>query len=220
MNPRTTPADQLRDPPPATTPRRSIWAGLAIAAGAATLAACGGAAVSSTGTNPPSAVTAAPGNTAGATSSAGGGQVLPVTVNPINNTATDVLLAIDSVLVENNVDPATGKDASDHLEVAVSNTGTTELEGFEVYYTFDDKIAGVTESYHAQLPADFTVTGGSSRLIHFDNTGARDHFADNQFSLYHTSLNPMDVTVEVSATDAAPQTMTVQKDKGGDEVAD
>ena len=32
--------------------------------------------------------------------------------------------------------------------------------------------------------------------------------------------NPMDVTVEVSAANAAPQTVTVQKDKSGDEVAD
>jgi hypothetical protein len=206
MNPRT-PTINTREPRPR---RRSIGAAFAIAAGLATLAACGGASSSSNATTTPPDATAAP----------AGDQVLPVTANPISNPSAEQLLTIDSVLVENNVDPETGKDADDHLEIAVTNSGTAELTGFEVFYTYDDKVAGVTESYYAALPAGFTVAPGASRVIHFDNSGAPDHFGDNQYSLYHTSLNPMDVTVEVSATNAAPQTMTVKKDKGGDEVAD
>ena len=57
-------------------------------------------------------------------------------------------------------------------------------------------------------------------MIHFDNTGAPDHFAVNDFSLYATSANALDVTVEVSAADAAVQTASVQKDAGGAETAD
>ena len=43
---------------------------------------------------------------------------------------------------------------------------------------------------------------------------------DRDFSLYATSANALDVTVVVSAADAAPQTATVQKDAGGTETAD
>lgn len=189
---------------------------IVLAAGAVLLAACGGSAASSAPTAAPVASVPA---TAGSASAAGD-VVLPVTSNPISNTATDVLLAIDEVLVENNVDPTTGKAADDHLEIAVTNTGTTELTGFEVYYTITDPTSGDSEHYYTELPDTFTVAPGASRTIHFDNTGAPDHFPDNPYSLYHTSRNGLEVTVEVSARGAAPRTATVQKDPGGDEVAD
>lgn len=226
MNPTPTPQHDHHDDAGAesTTPkkRRSIWTGLALATGATVLAACGGAAVSSTTTTPPaaSAPANAPAGSAPAAPATAGDNVLPVTSNPITNTATDMLLAIDEVLVENNVDPATGKAADDHLEIAVANTGTTDLTGFEVYYTITDPTTGDTENYYTKLPDSFSVAPGASRVIHFDNTSAPDHFPDNAYSLYHTSLNGLDVTVEVSAQGAAPQTATVQKDPGGDEVAD
>ncbi len=128
-------------------------------------------------------------------------------------------MKIDSVLVENNVD-ASGNAADDHLEIAVTNTGSTELAGFEVYYTFTDPTAGTSESYYTKLPDTFTVPAGTSRTIHFDNSGATDHFPVNEFSIYATSLNALDVQVEVSAQGAAPQTATVQKDAGGEETSD
>jgi hypothetical protein len=191
---------------------------IAVAIGAAALAACGGT------TTPSTAVAGNPTTTVAATGSApppgADAAVLPVSADPITNTSTDQVLAIDSVIVENNVDLSTGKDASDHLEIGLTNTGPTELTGFEVYYTFADTTAGLTESYYAALPSTFTLAAGASRTIHFDDTGMPDHFADNPYSLYHTSNNGLDVTVEVSAAGAAPQTATVQKDPGGDEVAD
>lgn len=146
-------------------------------------------------------------------------EVLPATSNPISNTATAKTLTIDSVLVENNVD-AKGKATDDHLEIAVSNTGTTELAGFEVYYTFADPTAGATESYYTKLPAEFTLAAGAKRGIHFDSTGLPDHFPVNKFSLYKTSTNAMDVTVIVSANGASVQTFTLKKDAGGAEAAD
>ena len=39
----------------------------------------------------------------------------------------------------------------------------------------------------------------------------------NKFSLYYTSKAALDVSVTVSATDAAVQTVTVKKDPGGAE---
>ncbi len=111
-------------------------------------------------------------------------------------------------------------DAPDHLEISVTNTSGAELGGFEVFYTIDDPTTNISESYYAALPTAFTVAPGASRAIHFDNTGEPDHFPVNDLSLYYTDTNALDVTVEVSATGAAPQTVSVQKDEGGVEVPD
>lgn len=197
------------------TPRtRKALASLALAATLG-LAACG-----SNGSKPSSSTATTAGSSRpGATQSPPKGQVLPVDANPISNTATDPALRIDSVLVENNVD-ASGKAAADHLEIAVSNAGTTSLGGFEVFYTITDPTSGKKESYYTRLPANFSVAGGAKRTVHFDNTGSVDHFAVNQYSLYYTSTNPLEVTVEVSATGAKVQSVTVNKDAGGAEVPD
>lgn len=173
----------------------------------AALAACGGTSGSSS--TPTAAVTAAP----------GAGPVLPVKDNPISNTSTAQVLTIDSVLVENNVDTA-GAAVTDHLEISLTNTGTMDLTGLEIFYTFDDRTTGLTESYYAKLPDTFTIAAGSTRIAHFDNTGAADHFPVSDFSLYSTDTNALDVTVTVSATDAAIQIATVTKDAGGPETAD
>jgi hypothetical protein len=146
-------------------------------------------------------------------------QVLPTTQNPISNSSTAQTLKINSVLVENNED-ASGKAVDDHLEVALSNTGATPLTGFEVYYTFADSKTQESESYYAKLPAAFEIPANGQRVAHFDNTGATDHFPVNKFSLYHTDVNALNVTVQVSASGAAVQTATVKKDAGGPEEAD
>ena len=145
--------------------------------------------------------------------------VLPVADNPIKNDSTVQALVIDSVLVENNVG-TNGAVASDHLEIALSNSSTADLAGVEVFYTYSDPSTGVTESYYTKLPDSFTIAAGAKRVIHFDDTGAPDHFPVNKFSLYYTDTNAMDVTVEVSAKGAAAQTATIQKDPGGTEAAD
>ena len=151
--------------------------------------------------------------------SATNGPVLPVTDNPISNTSAVHALKIDAVLVENNVD-GNGATVSDHLEIALTNTGTTELTAFEVFYTFADPTTNVTENYYATLPASFSIPAGAQRIAHFDNSGAPDHFPVNKFSLYHTDTNALDVSVTVSAADTATQTTTLQKDAGGPETAD
>ena len=123
------------------------------------------------------------------------------------------------MLVENNEDDE-GNAVDDHLEIALTNTGANDLGGFEIYYTISDPTTGDTESYYTELPADFTIAPGAQRIVHFDNTGQPDHFAVNQYSLYYTDTNALDVTVEVSARDSALATSTVQKDAGGEEEAD
>ena len=189
---------------------------IAITAGGV-LAACGGGTSATTATNGAGSTAAAPTDTG---SAAGAGVVLPVDTNPISNTATADGLRIDSVLVENNVDPATGATADDHLEIALSNTTNVELSGFEIFYTFTDPATGVTENYYLKLPADFTIPAGGTRTAHFDDSGLPDHFPVNKFSLYYTDTNALDVTVTVSALDVKPQTTSITKDAGGAETAD
>jgi len=191
--------------------RQASVAALALAAGVL-LAACGG---SSPGSPPPAASSAS-----STTTAAGAGQVLPVTDNPITNTATAETLKIDSVLVENNVDPATGKDAADHLEIALANSSTTALTNVEIFTTLTDPTTNTAESYYTKLPSSFSIPAGGTRIAHFDDTGASDHFPVNKYSLYATSTNALDVEVIVSADGAAVQTATVQKDAGGAENPD
>lgn len=179
--------------------RRIAAVALAAAVG---LAACGGS-----GGSTPSPTTGA------------SGAILPVNENPITNTATAQVLAIDSVLVENNVD-AGGQAVDDHLEIALRNSGASDLASVEVFYTFTDPTAGTAESYYAKLPSSFSVPAGGTRVVHFDNTGALDHLPANKYSLYATSVNALDVEVVVSAEGAAVQTATVQKDAGGAEAPD
>jgi len=154
---------------------------------------------------------------------AGGGastaQVLPVADNPISNTATAKGLKIASVLVENNEDPATKKAVDDHLEVVLENTGASVLTAVEVYYSFTDSKDKSTEGFYTKLPSSFTVAAGGTRTVHFDNTGATDHFPVSKYSLYSTSKNALDVSVTVSAEAVAVQTATVKKDAGGAENA-
>ena len=147
------------------------------------------------------------------------GPVLPVATNPISNTSTEPGLKIEQVLVENNVNPATGKDAPDHLEIALRNESDKEMSGFEVYYQITDLTTGAKEGYHSKLDG-FTIPAGGERVVHFDDTGEPDHYPDNEFSLYHLSMNEMQVDVTVSATGFAPQTASVKKDAGGDENPD
>jgi hypothetical protein len=148
------------------------------------------------------------------------GPVLPVAANPISNNATDPALTIDSVLVENNVDPSTGKVVDDHLEIALTNSSGRELGGVEIFYTFSDPATSVSESYYLALPTTFTIAPGAHRIVHFDTSTAADHFPINKFSLYKTSTSALDVTVMVSAISAAPVLLTVTKDAGGAETAD
>ncbi len=180
--------------------------GAAVFAAGLALAGCGSSSTPAGTANSPSTTA-----TAGSAD-----QVLPVTINPIANTATAGTLKITSVLVENNIDAA-GQTVDDHLEIELKNTGSTDLANVEVFYTFTDPTTQTSESYYAQLPDTFTVPAGGTRVAHFDDTGAPDHFPVNKYSLYYTSTNALDVEVIVSADGAAVQTTTLQKDAGGAE---
>jgi hypothetical protein len=184
---------------------------------AATVVLLGTGAIAACSSTDATGATQSTSTTAGASSGSSSQQVLPVTSNPINNSSTAQTLQIDQVLVENNVSPITNKAADDHLEITLTNTGDSELGGFEVYTTYTDPTAKLSESYYTKLPSSFTIAPGATRVAHFDNLGELDHFAVNDYSVYATSKNALDVEVVVSADGAAVQTATAKKDPGGAE---
>ena len=67
-----------------------------------------------------------------------------------------------------NIEDDEGNAVADHLEVTLTNTGATDLDGFEVYYTISDPTMGEAESYYAELPADFTIAPGARHVAHFE----------------------------------------------------
>lgn len=125
---------------------------------------------------------------------------------------------LGEILVENNVDPATHKDAPDHLEIQVFNDGATDLSGMTVYYTITDADSGAKESY-IYRPDVIVPTGGEAR-IHVDEGTEPAHLRANPNSLYVTSLAGKHVTVSVQADGFAAVHGTVEKDPGGAETAD
>lgn len=126
---------------------------------------------------------------------------------------------ITSVLVENNVNPATGKDASDHLEIFLKSSAKSDIAGFSLYYTITDLVTKATQSYTVPLTG-FTLKAGETKSVHVDTTGEAGHFRANPNSLYYQSQNEMRVDVVISASGHKSQTGTVTKDKGGAEEAD
>ena len=130
--------------------------------------------------------------------------------NPIQETSAQAGFKVNSILVENNVNP-TGGDAPDHLELSLTNTDSTDLANFDVYYTITDLTTNEMQAYYRTLP-DFTLKAGETKVLHFDNTGALDHFSANPNSMYYTDPNQLQVEATLHAIGFAPQTASVKKD--------
>ena len=173
---------------------------------AALLAGCGGSSSSSS-----------PATTSPATTPAAGTpRVLPVATNPIADTSKAPGLAITKALVENNVSPDSGKAVVDHLEVALRNTSAKPLSQIAVYYKISDLAKGVSEGYYTKLDG-VTIAPGATRVVHFDNTNATDHYPVNIYSLYYTDKNALVIDVMASSPTAKPATFAIKKDAGGAE---
>jgi hypothetical protein len=145
--------------------------------------------------------------------------------DPIPDSGKSGSPVIRSAKVEDNYDPRTKKDASDHLELEIRNPGTAEIQGLQVFYTIKDAKSGSTESYFRNLPA-FQIKPGATRILHFevkgtpDSTAATDRFRANPNSMLYKTPTAKTVTVKIAATGSAPNVKTVQKDEGGAEEAD
>jgi hypothetical protein len=154
-----------------------------------------------------------PSSTQSVTTTKQSSQVVPVNSNPIQNAATAPGLAIIRPVVENNTDPATGQAVADRVQFAISNTSSQTINSFEVYYTVTDIKTHQSESYYQKLNG-LSIPAGQSKEVFFDNGTGPGHYPENQYSLYRTSKNAVDVTIEVSAAGFQPAKITIQKGPG------
>ncbi|MCF8516886.1 MAG: hypothetical protein K9G72_21375 [Rhodobacteraceae bacterium] len=141
-----------------------------------------------------------------------------VAPDPFAQAGASAPYRIGEVLVENNVDPATHKDAPDHLEIQVFNDGNVNLSNLALYYTFTDAENGDTEAYILR-PKVVIPAKGEAR-IHIDDGTLPDHLRANPNSIYVTSQAAKHVTVAIQADGFEVITATVEKDAGGAEAAD
>ncbi len=121
--------------------------------------------------------------------------------------------------VEDNFNPTTKKDVSDHLELEIKNTSGEALKDLTIFYSLKDGGTGKIESYYKPL-AGLTVSKDETVAVNFDNTNLPGHFRDNPNSIYRTSLNAKTFTVKLAAASFAPVEIEFKKDKGGAEQAD
>lgn len=139
--------------------------------------------------------------------------------NPLDMTGAPAPFAIKEALVENNYDYAAKKDATDHLELLVTNSGSMDLSGFSIYYSMTDADTGKVEGTFRKLDG-FSVPAGGEARIHFDDGAVAGHFRANPNSIYLTSQAAKAVSVVLKADGFAPVSVDVAKDKGGAEAAD
>jgi Bacterial TSP3 repeat len=128
-------------------------------------------------------------------------------------------LSIAEVLVENNYDAVAKKDAADHLEISLTNSGQQAIGELSVYYTIKDLVTMAEQSYLLPL-TDFVIAAGETKVVHIDASGEAGHYSANPNSLYYTSQNEMQVDVTVSAKGYQAATGGIKKDAGGPEEAD
>jgi hypothetical protein len=127
--------------------------------------------------------------------------------------------AIGEALVENNYDEAAKADATDHLELLVTNGGAAELTGFSLCYTITDADSGVVEGYALPLTG-FAVPAGGKARVHLDDGSMPGHFRANPNGIYTSSQAAKTFHVVLKGDGMAPVTVDIAKDKGGAEAAD
>jgi len=145
--------------------------------------------------------------------------VLPVDSNPIVNASTARGLTIVTAAAEDVVDPATKAAITDRLQVTVRNDTATELTSFEIYYVMTDVTTGQSEAYYQAL-TEFTVAAGATGTLSFDGETGPGHFPENTFSIYRSSKNQVDFTIEVSAAGVQVANATATKGSGVGDAAD
>ena len=188
--------------------RKSIFAaaiGIALTAG--TLSAC----QSSTPVKSGAGASSTP--TPSSTQSSGASQTLPIASNPIVNTATAPLLQVTYAAAENNVEPNTKAAISDRLELTVKNLSAKPLSGLEIYYEMTDIVTKAKEGYYQKLTG-LVIGANQSTTIYFDGKPQPGHYPENQFSLYRTSPNEVDIKIWVSAKDSKIAHATAVKSVG------
>ena len=139
--------------------------------------------------------------------------------NPLDSAGAPATYAVKEALVENNYDYGAKKDAADHLELLVTNSGSAALTGLSIYYSITDADTGKVDGTFRTLDG-FSVPAGGEARIHLDDGAVAGHFRANPNSVYITSQAAKTVTFVLKADGFAPVSADVAKDKGGAEAAD
>ena len=139
--------------------------------------------------------------------------------NPLDSVGAPATYAVKEALVENNYDYGAKKDATDHLELLVTNSGSAALTGLSIYYSITDADTGKVEGTFRKLDG-FSVPAGGEARIHFDDGAVAGHFRSNPNSIYITSQAAKTITFVLKADGFAPVSIDVAKDNGGAEAAD
>jgi archaellum component FlaF (FlaF/FlaG flagellin family) len=134
--------------------------------------------------------------------------------NPIQeSSATALPVKIKDARVEDNA-------TADHLEISITNTGSADLNDFDIYYTITDKVDNKKEAYYLTLNG-LTLKAAETKTVHFDNNvNEAGHYVGNMNGLYGTSKNGLTFNIALHAAGFKPLEFTVEKAKGTAEVAD
>lgn len=136
------------------------------------------------------------------------------TPNLIKETSTTPLtVKVKDARVEDNV------NASDHMEIALTNTGKNDLKDFDLYYAVTDTVTKKAEGYYVKLTG-FTLEAGATKTLHFDNKQGDLHYTGNFNGIYGTSKNEVLFQGQIHSTGYAPLDFSTKKSKGTAEVAD
>ena len=139
--------------------------------------------------------------------------------NLINAAGAPAPFAIKEALVENNYDFAAKKDAPDHLELLVTNSGSAPRTNFSIYYSITDSVSGKVESTFRKLDG-FSVPANGEARLHIDDAATTGHFRFNPNSIYSSSQAAKTFAVVLKQGDFAAVAVEIGKDKGGPEAAD
>ena len=160
------------------------------------------------------------------------------TPNLIKESSTTPLsVKVKDARAEDNV------NATDHLEIALTNTGKNDLNNFDAYYSVTDTVTKKQEGYYVKL-VGFTLEAGATKTLHFDNKGGdltgiiapisssvmdkvqQDnkngvlHYNGNANGIYGTSINEAIFQGQIHAAGYAPIDFSAKKSKGTAEVKD
>ena len=129
------------------------------------------------------------------------------------NSKTPLSVKVQDARVEDNF------KASDHLEITLKNTGSSDIIFQDCMINITDKMSGNNESYYVDMKA-YTLKGGSKDTIHFDNGKDAGHFPGNINGLYRTAADGLIFDVSLHSKGFAPLQVQAEKAPGTAEVAD
>lgn len=120
------------------------------------------------------------------------------TPNLIKESSTTALpVKVKDARAEDNV------NANDHLEIALTNTGKTDLKNFDTYFTVTDTVTKKQEGYYVKLDG-FTLEAGATKTLHFDNKKGDLHYSGNANGIYGTTTNEAIFQGQIHAAGYAP----------------